>query len=130
MVREIAWSDRLPMSRIGGIFTEPRFVGSAQSDGVEMPSIGTAALTADFDASARALNATNIDATVGRVDASPATCWPISTPVAWQGSCTVEAPSAADVLTAVPEALRLQGPLSATATLGGTVDESRDCALT
>ena len=38
------------------------------------------------------------------------------------GALLIEAPSARDLLTALPEALRLDGPLSATATLGGTVD--------
>ncbi len=107
--------------KIGGIFTEPRFLGFARSDGLNVPAIGATAVTANFDASARALNFTNIDATVnsshitGEVLANLATR-------RLEGSLKVDTPSAADLLTALPETLRLQGPLAATAVLGGTVD--------
>jgi hypothetical protein len=50
---------------VSGTFTEPRFVGFARSDGIDFPSIGRTALSAEFDASRRALRATNIDATIG-----------------------------------------------------------------
>ncbi|HUE87420.1 MAG TPA: translocation/assembly module TamB domain-containing protein [Vicinamibacterales bacterium] len=106
---------------MGGTFTEPRFVGTARSDGIDIPPLGRTALSADFDASERALHATNIDATIGtttirgdvRADL-------VSREL--DGRLQVASPDAADLLSAMPEDLRLEGPVSATATLGGTVD--------
>ena len=53
---------------------------------------------------------------------SPVTSPPISISRRLNGSLVVDAPSAADLLTALPAELRLQGPLSASAAIGGTVD--------
>ncbi|MGH9176123.1 MAG: hypothetical protein ACRD1H_17280, partial [Vicinamibacterales bacterium] len=121
----IVRNSRGPMEasvQLSGIFMEPRFVGTARSESLDIPSLGKTAVTASFDASARALNFTNIDATVssshirGEVLANLVTR-------RLEGELNVETPSAADLLTALPETLRLQGPLAASAALGGTVDD-------
>ena len=106
---------------MSGTFTQPRFVGTARTGGVEIPSIGTTALTADFDASARALNATNITATVGSTAIRGDVLADLVTR-RLDGKVAIESMNVADLLTAVPEPLRLQGPLTATTTLSGTVD--------
>ena len=65
---QIVLDTRGPVSAdvsISGTFTEPRFVGTAQSDGLEIPAVGRTAVKAGFDASRRAFNATAIDASVG-----------------------------------------------------------------
>ncbi|HXG87285.1 MAG TPA: translocation/assembly module TamB domain-containing protein [Vicinamibacterales bacterium] len=107
--------------RISGIFTEPRFIGSAKSSGVEIPSVGLTAFTADFDASARAFNATNIDATVGSSRVRGEVFSNLVTR-RLDGTLSLETPSVADLLGTLPETLRLEGPLTGTATVGGTVD--------
>lgn len=106
---------------MSGTFTEPRFVGIARSDGVDFPSIGRAALSAEFDASARALRATNIDAAIGTTTIRGEVLADLVSRKL-DGRLLVESPNAADLLPALPESLRLEGPLSATATLEGTVD--------
>ncbi len=77
--------------------------------------------TADFDASARALNVTNISGTVGTAQLKGDVLANFGTRDLG-GALAIEAPSARDLLSALPEALRLDGALSATATLAGTVD--------
>jgi hypothetical protein len=111
---------------LDGTFTEPRFIGTAQSPGVQFPPVGTVAFSAEFDASERALSATDVDATIrsgplgpgsrllGHVHADLVTR-------RLAGEFTLDA-SARDLMTGVPDALRLEGPLSAVAVLGGTVD--------
>jgi outer membrane protein assembly complex protein YaeT len=122
---DIVMNSRGPMTAevaMSGIFTDPRFVGTAKSDGVEIPSIGRTALTADFDASRAAFNATNINATIGTTTLAGDVLANLTTR-RLEGSLKVDSPDAADLLGVLPEALRLQGPLTAAATLGGTVDE-------
>ena len=108
--------------RLDGRFTEPRFVGTARSSGVNIPSIGSTAFSANFDASTRALNVTNIDATIGaaRMRGDVLADF-LSRRLA--GALDIEAPSASDLMTAVPQNMRLEGPLKAKATLAGTVDK-------
>ena len=117
--------------KMGGIFTEPRFVGTAASSGAEVPSVGRAAFTAAFDVSTRRVEVTAIDAGVTPIGAAPGAAAPAHVTGnvladldtrKLTGSLTVDAPSAANLLSAAPEALRLDGPLTATATIGGTVD--------
>ena len=120
----IVMDTRGPMTAdvtMSGTFTEPRFVGSARSDGLEIPSLGRTAVTADFDASRRAFNATNIIASVGSTSVRGDVFADLITR-RLEGELRVQSPNAADLLTALPEGLRLQGPLDATAKLGGTVD--------
>ena len=50
---------------MSGEFTRRASSATARSAGVDVPSLGPAAFTADFDASARAVNITNIDGTIG-----------------------------------------------------------------
>jgi outer membrane protein assembly complex protein YaeT len=106
---------------MSGMFTEPRFVGTARSEAVNIASLGPTALSADFDASARALHATNIDATVGSTTIGGEVLADLVSR-RLDGRLLVESPNAADLSPGVPENLRLEGPLSATATLAGTVD--------
>ena len=106
---------------MSGTFTEPRFVGTARSDGVDIPSLGRVVLTADFDASERALHATNIDARVGSTTIRGEVLVDLVSRTL-DGTLQVESPNVADLSAALPEALRLEGPLSATATFDGTVD--------
>jgi outer membrane protein assembly complex protein YaeT len=106
---------------MSGTFTEPRFVGTARSDSLDIPPLGLTALSADFDASARALRATNIDATLGSTTIRGEVLADLVSRTL-DGRLQVESPNAADLLSALPEDLRLQGPLFATATLDGTVD--------
>ena len=106
---------------MSGTFTEPRFVGVARSDGVDFSSIGRTALSAEFDASARALRATNIDADIGSTTIRGEVLADLVSRKL-DGRLEVASPNAADLLSALPEGVRLQGPLSATATLDGTVD--------
>ncbi|MBA3269527.1 MAG: hypothetical protein H0T71_03380, partial [Acidobacteria bacterium] len=122
---EIVRGARGPMTAevtIGGVFTEPRFVGTARTSGIDIPSVGTTVFTARFDASAAALNATEIDATVGASTIRGHVFANLRTRDL-TGQLQLEAPSAADLISALPESLRVQGPLSATAVLGGTVDQ-------
>lgn len=106
---------------MSGTFTEPRFMGTAQSNGLDIPPLGRTALSAEFDASAGALHATNIDAAVGSTTIRGEVMADLVSR-ALAGRLQVESPDAADLLSALPENLRLEGPLTATATLGGTVD--------
>ena len=106
---------------LSGTFTEPRFVGVARSDGIDFPAIGHAALSAEFDASGRALRATNIDATIGTATIRGEVLADLVSREL-DGRLHVESPNAADLLSALPASLRLEGPLSADATLDGTVD--------
>jgi outer membrane protein assembly complex protein YaeT len=106
---------------LSGTFTSPRFVGSAKTPGVDAPSLGRAAFSANFDASERAINLTDIDGTVGTASVKGDVLANLVTR-RLGGALAIDAPSARDLLTALPEALRLDGPLSATTTLGGTVD--------
>jgi outer membrane protein assembly complex protein YaeT len=108
--------------RLDGRFNEPRFIGTATSPGLDVPSLGRAVFTTDFDASARALNATNIDAKIGAAQVRGEVLANFVTR-ALAGELRVDAPSARDLLSMLPEAFRLDGPLAATATLGGTVDK-------
>jgi outer membrane protein insertion porin family len=122
---EIVRNARGPMTAkatMSGMFTDPRFVGEARSDGVEIPSLGHATIAAAFDASRRAFNATNISATVGTTTVTGDVLANLASRQL-QGKLTVTSPDAADLMTAVPEGLRLQGPLTAVTTLAGTVDE-------
>src|SRR4029453_9709055 len=50
--------------KLGGIFTDPRFTGVANSPGVDVPSIGLTALTTNFDVSTEAVHLSGIDATI------------------------------------------------------------------
>lgn len=106
---------------MSGTFTEPRFIGSARSDGIDIPSLGLTALAADFDASARALHATNIDASIGSTTIRGEVLADLVSR-ALDGRLQVDSPNAADLLSALPDDFRLEGPLSAVATLDGTVD--------
>jgi outer membrane protein assembly complex protein YaeT len=106
---------------LSGQFTSPRFVGSASSPGLEVPSFGRAAFTANFDASEHAVNITEIDGTVGTARVKGEYLANLDTR-RLGGALAIGAPSARDLLTTLPEALRLDGPLSATATLSGTID--------
>jgi outer membrane protein assembly complex protein YaeT len=113
-----------PMSaevKMSGEFTSPRFVGTAQTAGVVIPSLGTTAFTANFDASDRALNVTNLDATVGGSHVTGEVLADFVTRKL-AGDLKLDTPAVADLLTMLPEALRLQGGLAAHAVLGGTVD--------
>ena len=119
---------------MSGIFTAPRFVGKARSAGASIPSIGTTSLSADFDVSPQLVNATNIVAAISPIaadDAAAAT--PGAADVrgsvtadlvsrALSGTLTLEAASAANLFPAIPRTLQLEGGLSASATLAGTVD--------
>jgi outer membrane protein assembly complex protein YaeT len=107
---------------MSGTFTSPRFVGHATTPGVEVPSLGRAAFAADFDASERAVNVTNIDGTVGTAHVKGDVLANLVSRKL-DGKLAIEAPSARDLLAALPEALRLEGPLAATATFSGTVDD-------
>jgi hypothetical protein len=107
---------------MGGIFTQPQFVGKASSDALVVPSLGEAAVTADFDASARAFNATNITARVGTTTVQGDVLADLVSR-RLEGKLNVESPNAADLMIAVPETLRLQGPLAAVTTFSGSVDE-------
>lgn len=111
---------------MSGTFTQPRFAGTLRSDGLDIPSIGQTAITAAFDASGQALSATEIDATIG---AASGAATELSGEVfadldtrQLKGLLTLESPNVAALMTALPEGLRLEGPLSATTSLGGTVD--------
>jgi outer membrane protein assembly complex protein YaeT len=106
---------------MSGTFTEPRFVGVARSDGIDFPSIGRAALSAEFDASGRALRATDIDARVGSTTIRGEVLADLVSREL-DGRLEVASPNAADLLSALPENLRLEGPLSATAVLDGTLN--------
>jgi len=106
---------------VTGQFNAPRFIGTAHTTGLDVPTFGHAAFTANFDASARALNVTNIDGTVGTAQLKGDVLANFSTRQLG-GSLAIDAPSARDLLTGVPEALQLEGALAATASLGGTVD--------
>jgi outer membrane protein assembly complex protein YaeT len=120
----IVRNSRGPMDatvHLSGTFTSPRFVGTAKTPGVDVPSLGRAAFAANFDASERAINLTDIDGTVGTARVKGDVLANLVTR-RLEGALAIDAPSARDLLTALPEALRLDGPLSATATLGGTVD--------
>jgi outer membrane protein insertion porin family len=107
---------------MSGTFTEPRFVGEVRSDGVEIPSLGNTAIAALFDASRRGFNATSITATAGTTTVTGDVLADLVSR-RLQGELQVASPNAAELMTAVPEALRLQGPLTAVTTLAGTVDE-------
>ena len=116
---------------MGGIFTEPRFVGTARSTGADVPSLGRAAFTARFDVSPQRVEVTDIDAGVTPVGAAPDAAPPAHVTGnvladlgtrKLTGALNIDAPSAANLLSAAPEALRLDGPLTATAVIGGTVD--------
>lgn len=106
---------------LSGTFTSPRFVGHAKTPGVDVPSLGRAAFEADFDASERAINVTNINGTVGTASVKGDVLANLVTRKL-DGKLAIDAKSVRDLLTAVPESLRIDGPLAATATLGGTVD--------
>ncbi len=115
--------------QMGGVFSEPRFTGSLSSKGVDLPSIGSATLSANFDVSGRALQATEVEAVVTPTGALGPGRTSIRGNVSadlegrgLSGQFALDTPSAADLLGALPEALRLEGPLAATATLAGTVD--------
>ncbi len=102
-------------------FASPRSVGSATTPGVDVPSVGRAAFRANFDASERAVNITDIDGTIGTARVNGSYLANLATRQLG-GALAIDAPSAADLVTALPESLRLDGALSATATFGGTVD--------
>jgi outer membrane protein assembly complex protein YaeT len=120
---------------IGGTFGEPLFTGSMTSDRASVPAIGDVRVRADFDASTRAIAATNITATVtpilGRGDDRERATG--SADVRGQvtanldtrrlsGAFAIDAASAADLFPAVPRTVQIDGALAATATLGGTLD--------
>ncbi len=106
---------------ISGIFVEPRFTGAVQSEGVDIPSVGRTAFTTAIDASRRALNATNLDATIGSTTVrGDVRADFVSRRL--DGALEVQSPNAADLLTSVPENLRLQGPITASVKLAGSVD--------
>jgi outer membrane protein assembly complex protein YaeT len=107
---------------MGGTFTEPRFTGTTQSPGLTIPSVGVAAVSANFDASGAALNATNIEAAIGSTTVHGEVLADFVTR-RFTGALAIESPDAADLLVALPEAARLTGPLTANVTLGGTVDD-------
>lgn len=120
---------------LGGIFTEPRFAGRATSTGVDVPSVGTASFTADFDASPRAVTVTTIDAAIRPAFGTDAPAEPASGSAHLRGevladlvtrrlsgSLAIESASAADLFSGLPASLRLDGALAATVTLAGTVD--------
>lgn len=106
---------------MGGIFVEPRFTGHAKSPGVDVPSFGRASLASDFDASRSGFTFTNIDALLDTTGIRGDVIADLRTRQL-SGTLNVSSPDAADLLQPLPEALRLQGPLSATAVFGGTVD--------
>ncbi len=106
---------------IGGTFTDPRFAGVAQSAGLDVPSLGNAAVKANFEASRHAVNATSIEATLGTTSVRGEVLANLDTR-RLAGTVNIDSPNAADLLTTLPEAVQVQGPLEATATLGGTVD--------
>jgi outer membrane protein assembly complex protein YaeT len=121
---EIVKGTRGPMTAavaLSGTFTSPRFVGDVQSPGVDVPSLGTTVVKATFDASEAAFNATNIDATIGTTHVRGDVFANLATRTLG-GTVEIESPNAADLLATMPETLRLEGPLEAKATLGGTVD--------
>jgi outer membrane protein assembly complex protein YaeT len=121
---EVVRNIRGPMNALvdlSGTFTSPQFVGTATTPGLDVPSLGRAVFRADFDASERAFNATNIEGTVGAARVKGDVLADLVTRKLG-GTLVIDAPSARDLLTALPEALRLDGPLSATASFGGTVD--------
>lgn len=108
--------------KIGDVFSEPRFIGTARTSRVDVPSVGKTAFTADFDASAGALRATNIDATVGAATHVRGDVLADLVTRKLEGELKIDTPSVAELQTALPERLWLDGPLAATAVLGGTVD--------
>ena len=108
--------------RMSGIFIQPQFVGTARSGGVDISNLGKVALVADFDASELRLDATNIDATIGASTTVRGEVRADLVSRALLGQLKVETPSAAELLTAVPEQIRPEGPIGATVVLAGTVD--------
>lgn len=106
---------------LGGVFAAPRFMGTATSTGADIPSLGRTVFSAAFDASPRAVSASDIDATVGGARVSGRVAANLQTR-ALSGRLTLDAPSAADLIVTLPATLRLEGSLSATASLRGTVD--------
>ena len=107
---------------LSGEFNAPRFVGSATQrrrrravarDGRRSPPTSTRRHAPSTSPTSTARSAPR---------ASKASASPIWRRARLAARSAIEAPSARELLTMLPEALRLDGPLSATATLGGTVD--------
>jgi outer membrane protein assembly complex protein YaeT len=113
---------------MAGTFTAPQFIGKARSDGLDVAGIGRAAVSADFDASRRAVNVTALDAAfvadggaLGKTCVTGEVLANLETRT-FGGRLAIESPDISALAAGAPEALRLSGSLAATAILGGTVD--------
>ncbi len=102
---------------LDGVFAEPRFIGTAKSGRLEAPSGVSAEIAAEFDASARAVTVTNLNAVVGPTTAMGRAA------VHLHGEVMADLSSRA-LSGALDLRVGLQeGPVEGAARLGGTIDD-------
>ncbi len=98
---------------LSGEFTSPRFVGSASTTGVDVPSIGRAPRSPQISTPRRsAINITNIDGTVGGAHVKGDYLADLVNSAAQRRARRSMLRRRSDLLTAMPDRLRLAGPLS------------------
>lgn len=106
---------------MGGTFTSPEFRGRAQSPALVVPSLGETRVETDFVASPDLLHASNLAARIGTTAITGALLANFDTRQL-TGALQLQSPEAADLMSELPAALRLEGPLDGTVTFAGTVD--------
>ena len=110
----------LPMT-LGGSYRLPEFETQLSGDAVDLPIIGRVRAAAHVVADTRRAAISAIDIRRGTASIAGHAEANI-TASTWAGAFIVDAPHAEELQVDVPEAWRVSGPMTATATLGGTFD--------
>lgn len=109
---------------LGGSYRDPEVETTMRGDAVDLPLLGRVAASAAVVADTTSARISAIRLRQGRSVITGDVVADI-TRRAWSGKLHVEAPNASELQAGVPDAWRVDGPLTADADLGGTFDNFR-----
>ena len=113
----------VPMT-LSGSFRSPAVEATLSGEAVDVPLVGVVRAAAGVSADTRTATISNIDIRRGSATVTGTAVGDITTRT-WSGDLRLDAPRALDLQDSVTEGWRLDGPVTATATLGGTFDAFR-----
>lgn len=109
-----------PMT-LAGSFRDPKVDTTVSGDALDVPLVGSVKASAHIVADRRIATVSAIEAQHGSATIKGDIAADI-TNRAWSGTLSVDAPDAAELQADLPKEWRVNGPITGTATLGGTFD--------
>ncbi|MEO8678764.1 MAG: translocation/assembly module TamB domain-containing protein [Vicinamibacterales bacterium] len=110
-----------PMT-LSGSFRDPKVDTTLAADALDVPLVGVIQATAHVVSDRRVATVSAIDARHGSATVKGEVAADITNST-WSGRLEIAAPDALQLQSDLPEAWRLDGPMTATATLGGTFEK-------